>query len=793
MSYSITTCNFNWKYKMTDTDVLPFKAEYAKSKRSLCNACKKNIGKNSLRIAAMLSSWYVDDAKVAKWYHYSCFFRKKNISNEGDIDGFNSLRPEDQEKIRNRIDPTTQSQGYSKTSTSSAQAHEIPSEGSSNSAINKEDTGKRKSKDIDTDIANKRGKSDENMAKIIKLREQTVGLWSIYDNLRKECNNQMLKDLLIYNNQKLVADTRGFHLVVDGMAFGALNPCKECSGILFFSRVDHGYRCLRCHSLTQNPSRTQWKIPDELCEKSKYLREYRSVVRERVFMSTSPANSDEIQSGRTTENKTISNESVAVDYRSGLLDTHHVIKEPDGSVYSVNLENGYRHHSYCKIQALQSNTTNLCCIFHAWGDVNSKKGETSVETGYSKEEAMLIFDQMYFEKTGNGFGKEKKFVKMARKFYPVYLDVEKDEEGRQVDLIFTDKGSKVFRHIRNLLKLIFDVQAMKNTLLEFRVDLKAIKLADLSENQINDASQCLSMLQNLISKRKNKKEILEQVNRFYAVIPHNFGIDDPETINNLYELEDKEFMLDDLMDIITSYDIIRRANSDGQNPMDTLYKSLKTEITYLYSNSEEFGMVKNYAENSHLSIHNYFWLTVEEVFKVERYGEDKQYQHFSNFNNRMLLWYQTRFTSYASMLSKGIRFTPPKTCLDRSYIYGKGVYFTDSASMCAERCEPTMTNPTIIMCLCEVALGKIYEMRFPDCHEMPKMPATANSFKCPGEFIPNPSEKFTLENGTVVPLGKMTKDNNGSGANDYVVYDTRQLQIRYLVKAKVNFRNDLFH
>ncbi|EDV29854.1 uncharacterized protein TRIADDRAFT_52698 [Trichoplax adhaerens] len=618
------------KYKMTDTDVLPFKAEYAKSKRSLCNACKKNIGKNSLRIAAMLSSWYVDDAKVAKWYHYSCFFRKKNISNEGDIDGFNSLRPEDQEKIRNRIDPTTQNQGYSKTSTSSAQAHEIPSEGSSNSAINKEDTGKRKSKDIDTDIANKRGKSDENMAKIMKLREQTVGLWSIYDNLRKECNNQMLKDLLIYNNQKLVADTRGFHLVVDGMAFGALNPCKECSGILFFRR------------------------------------EYRSVVRERVFMSTSPANSDEIQSGRTTENKTTSNESVAVDYRSGLLDTHHVIKEPDGSVYSVNLENGYRHHSYCKIQALQSNTTNLCCIFHAWGDVNSKKGETSVETGYSKEEAMLIFDQMYFEKTGNGFGKEKKFVKMARKFYPVYLDVEK-------------------------------------------VDLEAIKLADLSENQINDASQCLSMLQNLISKRKNKKEILEQVNRFYAVIPHNFGIDDPETINNLYELEDKEFMLDDLMDIITSYDIIRRANSDGQNPMDTLYKSLKTEITYLYSNSEEFGMVKNYAENSHLSIHNYFWLTVEEVFKVERYGEDKQYQHFSNFNNRMLLWYQTRFTSYASMLSKGVRFTPPKTCLDRSYIYGKGVYFTG-----------------------------------------------------PGEFIPNPSEKFTLENGTVVPLGKMTKDNNGS-------------------------------
>jgi hypothetical protein len=54
--------------------------------------------------------------------------------------------------------------------------------------------------------------------------------------------------------------------VADGMAFGALLPCKECSGQLVFK--SDAYYCTgdvtawtKCMVKTQNPSRKEWVTP----------------------------------------------------------------------------------------------------------------------------------------------------------------------------------------------------------------------------------------------------------------------------------------------------------------------------------------------------------------------------------------------------------------------------------------------------------------------------------------------------------------------------------------------------
>lgn len=41
-------------------------------------------------------------------------------------------------------------------------------------------------------------------------------------------------------------------------------------------------------------------------------------------------------------------------------------------------------------------------------------------------------------------------------------------------------------------------------------------------------------------------------------------------------------MLDDMMDILTSYNLIERAKNSSENSMDVLYKSLKTKITVYF-------------------------------------------------------------------------------------------------------------------------------------------------------------------------------------------------------------------
>ncbi|KAL7291310.1 hypothetical protein TKK_0014913 [Trichogramma kaykai] len=82
---------------------LPYRVEYAKSGRASCKVCKSPIAKDSLRIATVVQSPF-HDGKLERWHHASCFFQKQRPGNTGDIAHFDSIRWEDQEMIRKKIE-----------------------------------------------------------------------------------------------------------------------------------------------------------------------------------------------------------------------------------------------------------------------------------------------------------------------------------------------------------------------------------------------------------------------------------------------------------------------------------------------------------------------------------------------------------------------------------------------------------------------------------------------------------------------------------------------------------------
>lgn len=43
------------------------------------------------------------DGKVPNWYHYKCFFIKQRPSSVADIENFESLRYDDQKKIKEEV------------------------------------------------------------------------------------------------------------------------------------------------------------------------------------------------------------------------------------------------------------------------------------------------------------------------------------------------------------------------------------------------------------------------------------------------------------------------------------------------------------------------------------------------------------------------------------------------------------------------------------------------------------------------------------------------------------------
>ncbi|KAG8389232.1 hypothetical protein BUALT_Bualt02G0207400 [Buddleja alternifolia] len=86
-----------------------WKAEYAKSSRSSCKTCKKPIDKEILRLGKMVQATQFDGF-MPMWNHASCILRKANqIKSVDDVEGLETLRWEDQQKIGKYIDSAVQS------------------------------------------------------------------------------------------------------------------------------------------------------------------------------------------------------------------------------------------------------------------------------------------------------------------------------------------------------------------------------------------------------------------------------------------------------------------------------------------------------------------------------------------------------------------------------------------------------------------------------------------------------------------------------------------------------------
>ncbi|XP_024981698.1 poly [ADP-ribose] polymerase 1 [Cynara cardunculus var. scolymus] len=82
----------------------PWKAEYAKSGRSSCKACKKPIDKETLRLGKMIPATQFDGF-MPMWHHAECILKKaKQIKSTDDVEGIETLRWEDQQKIRQYVE-----------------------------------------------------------------------------------------------------------------------------------------------------------------------------------------------------------------------------------------------------------------------------------------------------------------------------------------------------------------------------------------------------------------------------------------------------------------------------------------------------------------------------------------------------------------------------------------------------------------------------------------------------------------------------------------------------------------
>lgn len=413
--------------------------------------------------------------------------------------------------------------------------------------------------------------------------------------------------------------------------------------------------------------------------------------------------------------------------------------------------------------------------------------------------------------------------------YPLDLDhTGGDETDGQSDTWAIAPGSKTElpKPLQALIQLIFDVQAMQEAMKEFELDMQKMPLGKLSKKQMLEAYSVLKELSKAVKqytrrvngaekKKKAGKDDDDEIdaaqarahhvlqsatNRFYTLIPHDHGIHVPPLISTDAQVAAKIEMLDAMMDIEIAYKLIESSReqvaADGRDPLDANYEKLRCELEPAMPDDDDWAMVSTYVKNTHGATHAGYKLKVKALFRTVRSGERETFAAHKNLTNRKLLWHGSRTTNYVGILSQGLRIAPPEAP-PTGYMFGKGVYFADSVSKSANYCHAELTTTSAIgkgantglLLLCEVALGKMDERRSADPSLPTSLPSDCQSVVGLGRNRPDERKSIRIDDDAVeVPLGKL-REHGGTKRtdleyNEYIVYDTAQIRVRYLVQLE---------
>lgn len=373
--------------------------------------------------------------------------------------------------------------------------------------------------------------------------------------------------------------------------------------------------------------------------------------------------------------------------------------------------------------------------------------------------------------------------------YPIDIEYEDDKKVENVSSSHVD--SKLEASVQNLIKIIFDVDSMKKTMLEFHIDMEKMPLGKLSLKQLQSAYVVINEIYELIQERASNTRFIDASNRFYTLIPHNFGVNAPPLIEAIEQVESLRQMLDSLSEIEVAYNIIKNEdnnNVDGINPLDKHYEQLKTQLEPIDKTSDEFALLNKYVQNTHASTHSSYELEVVDIFKVARQGEARRFKPFKKLHNRKLLWHGSRLTNFVGILSHGLKIAPPEAP-PTGYMFGKGIYFADMVSKSANYCCTSQQNSTGLMLLSEVALGDMMECTA--AKYVTQLPKNKHSCYGRGRTMPDPKESIIREDGVEIPLGKPVTDEKLKSSllyNEFIVYDIAQVNVQYLFRLEFKYK-----
>ncbi|TBU22092.1 PARP-domain-containing protein [Dichomitus squalens] len=512
-----------------------------------------------------------------------------------------------------------------------------------------------------------------------------------------------------------------------------------------------------------------------------------------------------------------------VDARSGWALTHEVLITPEG-IWDATLNQtdvGNNANKFYVLQLLHPVGNNSqVTLFTCWGRVG-ENGSSQKKGPWSPAQAVIEFKRQFKAKAGVDWEQRVGMVQKKGKYQWIEKSYGDDEEEEETKAAGPSKNkdekipdSTLGPELQQLIKLIFNQSLFAATLSSMNYDANKLPLGKLAKSTILNGFSALKTLSEVINSPAGdlaaqhggfRKAVEDLTSRYYSVIPHVFGRDRPTVIDNVELLKRELELVDALGDMEIATQLISSSipkdPTTGQpvNPLDANFRSLSlSRMDPVPRSSKEFKGLQVYTRDTHGATHRHYGVEVLNAFRVEREGETRAWEEkgFGSLadGERMLLWHGSRTTNFAGILKQGLRIAPPEAPVT-GYMFGKGVYFADVMSKSANYCHAYLSDNIGILLLCEVAAKPFYEQHNANYNaDQDCKAAGARCTKGLGRTQPAEWQDAgdALENselkGCHMPKGPgkdVLDPKIYLQYNEYIVYDSSQIRLRYLLMVKM--------
>ena len=492
---------------------------------------------------------------------------------------------------------------------------------------------------------------------------------------------------------------------------------------------------------------------------------------------------------KSSEKLSETNDEVELDLAVEDVERYKIVEskpfEYEDKYYAVTLnytDVKNNNNKFYIIQLLQDVHTNKYSNLFRWGRVG-RFGQINFITYNNFEEARLAFMEKLERKLLYGYIKIKTEAKRKNKDN-INEEDNKDDEGLE-------------KPIANLLRLVFDLKSFNQQMQNFGYDSDKLPLGQLSSEVINEGYKYLNELEQIIEdKNKSNKsnQIYDLSSKYYTLIPHNFGMYHMSNfvINSMEKIKKENELLDSIINIKVVSGVLN-SNNNNLNNNDKNKISLKEKldefiynIKYISKEDIKYSIIEQYLLNSNY-IKNTSKIKLNEVFEVEEKNIIKNKNKLDIKNtNKKLLWYGVGISNFVNIFKNGFELPSPKAPIF-SYMFGKGIYFSDIAIKSFYNSNPQ--NNIGLMLLCEVELGNIEERYKADIKLPNTLEKDKNSVKVVGINYPDEKGDYTDSDGVIIPTGKILINQDEIKKsyfdfNEYIVYNLEQIKIKYITKVQ---------